>query len=113
MLSVPGRLALATPPPAMHFDGAGDDSWGAIHPPNMAATDLGAAHTGQLHGAAPAQNQNVSVKANARPPSAGSQGRSILAGTLELLIASSLGPLAGLGLTVAGRGLAARVRPTA
>jgi hypothetical protein len=114
MLSVPGRLALATPPPAMHFDGAGDHSWGAIHPPNMAAdTHSGAVHAGQLHDAAPAQNQNVGVKANARPPSASSQGRSVLAGTLELLIAASLGLLAGLGLTVAGRGLAARVRPTA
>lgn len=111
---MPGRLALATPPPAMHFDGAGDHSWGAIHPPNMAAdTPSGAAHTGQLHDAAPAQNQGVSVKANPPPTSAGSQGPFVFTGTLGLLIAASLGLLAGLGLAIAGRGLAARMRPTA
>jgi hypothetical protein len=111
-LSVPGRLALATPPQPMHFDGHSEHSWGAIHPPTMAAdTHAAAAHTGQSHDAAPAQS--VSVKANTPPAPAGSQGPSVLAGTLGLLIAGSLGLLAGLGLAIAGRGVAARMRPTA
>ena len=109
-LSVPGRLALATPPAAMHFDGAGDHSWGAIHPPNMVAdTQSGTAHTGQSHDAAP--THNVGVKANPPPAPAGSQRPSVLAGNLGLLIAASLGLLAGLGLAMASRGVAARKHP--
>jgi hypothetical protein len=108
-LSVPGGLALATPPQAMQFDGHADHAWGAIHPPNMAAgTHSAAAQTGHSHDAALAQT--VSVKANPTPAPAGSQGPSVLAGTLGLLVAASLGLLAGVGLAMAGRWVAARMR---
>jgi hypothetical protein len=99
-LSVPGGLAFATPPPAMHFDGdENHHSWGAIHPPNM-ATDThsaaAAAHPGQHN---TASTQSVSL--------AGSDGPSSPVG---FLIAGSLGLLAGFGLAMAGRRLAARGR---
>ena len=109
-LTVPGRLAVAGPPPAMHFDGD-DHGWGAIHPPNMAATDLGAAQPGHSHDAAPAQSVNVEAKSGHAP--AASRGPAIPAGVLGMLIAGSLGLLAGLGLATAGRGVAARMWPTA
>jgi hypothetical protein len=99
-LTVPGRLAFATPPPALHFDGHSEHTWGALHPPNMAIdTHVGSAHTG-LHDAAPAQNLSL----------AGAHGPSVP--VVTLLIAASLGLLAGLGLAMAGRRVAARMRPT-
>jgi hypothetical protein len=111
-LSVPGRLALLTPPPAMAFDGHGDHSWGAIHPPNVVTDTLsGAAHTGQSHDAASAQGGGV--KASPPAGAAGPDWPPGLTGTLGLLIAGGLGLLAGLGLAMAGRGVAARVRTTA
>jgi hypothetical protein len=98
-LSVPGRLAVLTPPPAMDFDGHGDHGWGAIHPPTTATdTHSGAAHTGQSHDAAAAQDAGVP-----RLP----------AGSLGVLIAGSLGLVAGLGLAMSGRRVAARIRPAA
>jgi hypothetical protein len=115
-LSVPGRLAVATPPPALHFDGPGDhQAWGAIHPPNMAAdahsgaTQSGAAPPGHSHDAVPAQG--VNVKANQAPAPAPPRGPAFPAGMFGLLLAGSLGLLAGLGLAMAGRGVAARMRP--
>ena len=94
----------------MHFHGD-DHAWGAIHPPNMAANDLGAAQSGHSHDAAPAQSVNAEVKSGQVPAASG--GPAAPAGALGMLITGCLGLLAGLGLATAGRGAAARMRQAA